>query len=95
LLTLEEIRARHPREWVLMHVLELDSDGEPLRGAVIAHSSDRDSISEALAKEPLKGDPQYTGSYYIFRAPAPGNHRAQFEAAVDRFHDGMSRRFGA
>src|SRR2546428_8043764 len=85
LLSLREIESRFPGEWILMHVLELDSYGEPLRGTVITHSTDRDQISEALAKQPPRGDPRHRGSYYIFCAPQPGDHRAAWEAAVDRF----------
>ena len=78
-----------------MHVHQLADRGDPLRGTVLAHSKYRGRISSALAKQPPRGDPRSFGSYYIFRAPAPGDHREQFNAASDRFLEAMSQRAGA
>ncbi len=62
ILSLDEIYDRYPDEWVLIAYTELDEDGTPLWGEVIAHSSDRDEVYDML---PLRKDKavaiEYTG----------------------------------
>ena len=44
-LTLQQIEAHYPDEWVLIENPELDDDLEIIRGRVIAHDADRAVIS--------------------------------------------------
>lgn len=50
ILTIEEIRSRYPREWVLIADTESDDEWNVIRGEVLAHSPERDEIDEALIK---------------------------------------------
>lgn len=47
-LTIEEIRSRYPREWVLIADTESDEQLNVVRGEVLAHSPERDEIDKAL-----------------------------------------------
>jgi hypothetical protein len=49
-LSLEEIEAQYPEEWILVDVTELDG-GEPLRGIVIDHGSDDRLLSDRMERE--------------------------------------------
>ena len=49
-LTLEEVYARFPDEWIALNVTDQGGDGESLRGCLIAHGGDRAHIyAEELA----------------------------------------------
>ena len=50
ILTLEEIRSRYPREWVLIADTESDDEWNVIRGEVLAHSPERDDIDAALKR---------------------------------------------
>lgn len=49
ILTLEEIKHRYYGEWVLLACTEIDPELTPIRGEVIAHSIDRDTIYDEIA----------------------------------------------
>ena len=49
ILTIEEIRSRYPREWVLLAIAETDEEWYIYRGEVLAHSSNRNEIDEQLS----------------------------------------------
>lgn len=48
-LTLEEMKQRYYGEWLLVACTEIDDQMNPIRGEVIAHSLDRDTIYDAIA----------------------------------------------
>lgn len=48
ILTIEEIRSRYPREWVLIADTESDDELNVIRGQVLVHSPDRDEIDKGL-----------------------------------------------
>jgi hypothetical protein len=50
ILTLEQIRQRHDGEWVLIAYTEIDHNLKPIRGEVLAHSSDRDAVYRAVSQ---------------------------------------------
>ena len=50
ILTVEEIRGRYPREWVLIADTESDDSWNVIRGEVLAHSPEREEIDRALTK---------------------------------------------
>jgi hypothetical protein len=50
ILTLQEIRDRYPREWVLIADTESDDLWNVIRGEVLAHSPQREDIDRALIK---------------------------------------------
>lgn len=50
ILTVEEIRDRYPREWVLIADTESDDLWNVIRGEVLAHSPEREEIDRALTK---------------------------------------------
>ncbi|MBI3946961.1 MAG: hypothetical protein HY321_13640 [Armatimonadetes bacterium] len=63
-LTLAEIEARYPSEWVLMENPELDRHLEVVRGKVIAHSNDRKEFErQALALRPWSSASLHTGPF--------------------------------
>lgn len=45
-LTLAEIEERYTGEWVLVEETGWDEQGNPMRGAVVAHGPDRESLVE-------------------------------------------------
>jgi len=49
-LTLEEIEARYPEEYILVDVTELDG-GEPIRGIVIDHGPEREPLERRREQE--------------------------------------------
>jgi hypothetical protein len=49
ILTLEQIRQRYDGEWVLIAYTEIDQNLIPLRGEVLAHSSNRDEVYSAIS----------------------------------------------
>jgi hypothetical protein len=50
ILTLEQIRQCHDGEWVLIAYTEIYDDLRPVRGEVLAHSSDRDEVYRAVSQ---------------------------------------------
>jgi hypothetical protein len=48
ILTLEQIQLRYDGEWVLIAYTEIDHNLKPIRGEVLAHSSDRDAVYGAV-----------------------------------------------
>jgi hypothetical protein len=48
IMTIEEIRACYPQEWVIIAAPESDSDFNVRRGKVLAHSPERELIDRAL-----------------------------------------------
>lgn len=48
ILTIDEIRERYPREWVLIEDTELDEDDNVIKGILLAHSSNPEEIDRAL-----------------------------------------------
>ena len=49
ILTLEEMKHRYYGEWLLVACTEIDDQMNPLRGEVVAHSLDRETIYDAIA----------------------------------------------
>jgi hypothetical protein len=49
ILTIEEIRSRYPREWVLIADTETDFEWNVYRGEVLAHSAEQAEIYELLS----------------------------------------------
>lgn len=47
-MTIEEIRENYPNQWVIIADTESDQDFNVIKGKVIAHSSERDKIDQAL-----------------------------------------------
>jgi hypothetical protein len=52
-LTIEEIYARYPDEWVLIDQPELDDYKRVRRGQVLFHSPDRDAVSARALELPV------------------------------------------
>ena len=82
-MTVDEAIARFRGEWILMKVTERDADYWPTKGYVIAHSRDREGISEAVAKEPPRkmlppDSPRQP--YYVFLAYPRARSLAEYEA---------------
>ena len=48
-MTLEEIKQRHPNQWVLIEFSKLDDELKVIDGKVIAHSRSRKRIEKKLA----------------------------------------------
>jgi hypothetical protein len=48
-LTLEEMKHRYYGEWILVACTEMNAQLNPIRGEVIAHSTDRDTIYDEIA----------------------------------------------
>jgi hypothetical protein len=63
-LSIEEIEALYPDEWILVDVTELDG-GEPLRGIVIDHGPQREPLWDRLERD---GD-DFNCSYIFFNGP--------------------------
>ncbi len=92
-LSVDEVIALYPREWVLMRVTEDDDDGFPAKGLVLAHSPRRDDISDALEREPPRAELPPDAPprpYYIFRAfprIRADSNDPRYAEAVHRFVD--------
>jgi hypothetical protein len=54
-LSFEAIQDRYDGEWVLVAYTELDQDLRPIAGEVIAHSTERDVVYEALSQRGDRG----------------------------------------
>lgn len=84
----DEAIARYDGQWVLMKVTERDADQLPVKGHVLAHSTNRDEISAVLAKEPppsafLPDAPHRP--YYTFRAYPRIRSGPEYDEAMRRF----------
>ncbi|PSF37271.1 hypothetical protein C7H19_11175 [Aphanothece hegewaldii CCALA 016] len=47
-LTISEMRKRYPQEWLLIADTESDDDFNIIKGELLAHSSNREEIDQAL-----------------------------------------------
>lgn len=62
LLTVAEIEARYPDEWVFLSDHELDANWEIIRGRVLAHSKNRDEVDQkAMELRPTHSAFLFTG----------------------------------
>ncbi|MCY7385420.1 MAG: hypothetical protein LH628_23220 [Microcoleus sp. CAN_BIN18] len=62
IIPLEEIFSLYPDEWVLIAYTELDEDLSVIRGAVLAHSPERDLLyNNALSRKGKSVAIEYTG----------------------------------
>jgi hypothetical protein len=69
LMTIEEAINRYPCESILMRVLDEDAQHLPIKGYVLAHSSDDQAIEALADREPLKSllaEKNPTDGYYSF-----------------------------
>lgn len=55
-LTMAEIEARYPSEWVLVDKLRKGRNGFAVGGVVVAHGADRDAVCRACAALPIPRD---------------------------------------
>ncbi len=55
-MTIAEIEAQFPNQWVLVNELKKDRDGLAEGGRVVAHDSNRDSVYSAAAAIPVPRD---------------------------------------
>jgi hypothetical protein len=47
-----QIEKQYPDEWLLFEVDEVDKQGRPIKGKLLAHSPSRASLHEFLSKNP-------------------------------------------
>lgn len=69
ILTMKEIEARFPSEWVLLTDPHLNEYQEILSGRLVCHSKDRDEIHRQAMALPL---PRHIAVFYTGPVPAPG-----------------------
>lgn len=81
--SVEEVTALFPRKWVLMRVTEVDEIHVPSMGFVVAISSSRTEISEALQQEPAP-TPELRSPYVIFHAVPSIRSGPEVELAVEK-----------
>jgi hypothetical protein len=55
-MTIAEIEAKYPNEWVLVNDVKKGRDGLAERGRVIAHDPNRDSVYSAAVAIPVPRD---------------------------------------
>lgn len=79
-LTLDEIYPLYPGEWVLVRTVELDERGNIARAEVVAHSSSRKKVSEALGRV-HREDPM--ARTYIFLG-------GQYHATVEEWREQLA-----
>ena len=62
-LTMAEIEAKYPNEWVLVDKLKKGRDGVAVGGMIVTHSPDRDAVYRAAERLPPPRDVAlfYTG----------------------------------
>jgi hypothetical protein len=65
-LTMAEIEARFPKEWVLLGDPETNEYQEVLRGRLIFHSSDRDEVDRQALLLPI---PRHIAIFYTGPIP--------------------------
>jgi len=87
-LTLDEAIARYYGEWVLMRITAFDSRQAPAKGVVLAHSPDRDVVSDVLCRQPANASlppdaPRQP--YYTFNASPRVHVGESYEQAKRRF----------
>lgn len=64
-LTIPEMEARFPNEWVLIDDLETDEQLEPLRGRVLFHHPDRATVEEkAIELCPKRSAIEFMGDLF-------------------------------
>lgn len=51
-LTMAEIEAKYPNEWVLIDQLKLGRHQQVLGGVVVAHTADRDEMDRTMVEYP-------------------------------------------
>jgi hypothetical protein len=62
MMTLAEIEARYPSEWILIADPEVDEYLDIIRGRVVCHSSDRDQVDRKAIELRLRSSAfHYTG----------------------------------
>jgi hypothetical protein len=50
IVSLEDVNERHPGEWVLLRVVELDEDGDIVLAEILKHSKSRAAISRSVGE---------------------------------------------
>lgn len=71
-LTFEEMKQKYWGEWLLIDHAELDEEQKVVRGRVLAHSTDRDEIDQALPlREGKMAAVEYVG-------PIPDDYAVMF-----------------
>jgi len=62
-MTIAEIEAKYPNEWVLVDKLKKSGDGLAIGGTVVTHNPERDVVYQAAEKLPTPRDVAlfYTG----------------------------------
>jgi hypothetical protein len=64
ILTVQEIEARYPSEWVLIEDPEVDQQLDVIRGRVVWHSRNRDEVdSKAIELRPKSPATRYMGAW--------------------------------
>lgn len=81
----DEAIARFYGEWILFQILEEDEDHWPIRGLVVAHSPDRDGISEVFREIPPRTKDQPYQPYYFFFGRPRAHPRESIPDAIARF----------
>jgi len=66
--TIEKIKRKFKKEWVLVEVLEENELDQPTKGRIIAHSKNRDDIYDALKE--TKG--KHTYQFWTGKIPEKG-----------------------
>jgi PHD/YefM family antitoxin component YafN of YafNO toxin-antitoxin module len=66
--TVAEIESRYADQWVLMKETEWDKQGNPLRGVVVAHSPDREALTEPVKQ--LRRENPGVKTYIFFAGSA-------------------------
>src|SRR5262249_50521995 len=97
LMSVNEAIARFRGEWVLLKVTEYDEDYWPSRGYMIAHSPDRDAISEAIplrSQEPTMPDAPRQ-PYYVFLAYPRVRSGPEHRAAMAQFTSDLLTAFAS
>lgn len=66
-MNVEEIKKKHPDQWVLVRVLRKNELGQLIEGEIMAHSKNRDEIYEKMKN--VKG---HTYTLYTGKIPKKG-----------------------
>jgi hypothetical protein len=67
-MTMEEIEARFPEEWLLIDQPEMDERDQLKRGRVVFHSPDRDEVYRKALELPVPRDI----AFHCTKKPQPG-----------------------
>jgi len=81
----DEAIARFYQEWILFQILEEDEDHWPIRGLVVAHSPDREGISEVFREIPPRTKDQPHQPYYFFYGRPRAHPGESIPDALTRF----------